>query len=187
MGFFVYWVSQNVLASHVKPGIVPGMGLKPGTKIPGTRAEPENAMLTDTRCRTAKPTDKPYKLPDGKGLYLEVKPNGVKAWRYRFEMRVEGQIKEGMFAIGDYANPPTGESPEDAKSRRAGRNFTLAEAREERAKARALVKQGINPVHHRQLNRVKQDQECSATDCPAKGGLRHWQGLLVRHVVSRVL
>ncbi|MSQ66197.1 MAG: DUF4102 domain-containing protein, partial [Limnohabitans sp.] len=40
-------------------------------------------MLTDTQCRTAKPKDKPYKLSDGKGLYLEIKPNGVKAWRYR--------------------------------------------------------------------------------------------------------
>jgi hypothetical protein len=38
-------------------------------------------MLTDTQCRTAKPKDKPYKLSDGKGLYLEIKPNGVKAWR----------------------------------------------------------------------------------------------------------
>lgn len=29
--------------------------------------------LTDTQCRTAKPTEKPYKLTDGNGLYLEVK------------------------------------------------------------------------------------------------------------------
>ena len=27
-------------------------------------------MLNDTQCRTAKPKDKSYKLPDGKGLYL---------------------------------------------------------------------------------------------------------------------
>ena len=31
-------------------------------------------MLTDTRCRATKPKDKPYKLSDGKGLYLEIKP-----------------------------------------------------------------------------------------------------------------
>ena len=34
-------------------------------------------MLTDTKCRNAKPAGKPYKLADGKGLYLEdvyVKP-----------------------------------------------------------------------------------------------------------------
>lgn len=56
-------------------------------------------MLTDIQCRTAKPKDKPYKLPDGKGLYLEMKPNGVKAWRYRFELREGGATKESVFAI----------------------------------------------------------------------------------------
>ena len=33
--------------------------------------------LTDTECRTAKPKEKPYKLTDGNGLYLEVKPNSL--------------------------------------------------------------------------------------------------------------
>ena len=63
-------------------------------------------MLTDTQCRTAKPKDKPYKLSDRKGLYLEIKPNGVKAWRYRFELR-EGEVaRESIFAIDDYAIAP---------------------------------------------------------------------------------
>ena len=48
-------------------------------------------MLNDTQCRTAKPQDKAYKLSDSHGLYLEVKPNGVKAWRYRFELRDGGK------------------------------------------------------------------------------------------------
>lgn len=63
-------------------------------------------MLTDTKCRAAKVQDKPYKLADGKGLYLEVKPNGVKAWRYRFKLAREGAIKESVFAIGDYVTAP---------------------------------------------------------------------------------
>lgn len=120
-------------------------------------------MLTDTQCRNAKPKDKPYKLPDGKGLYLEVKPNGVKAWRYRFKMVSAGETKESMFAVGDYAMAPAGETPDDAAARRAGRRFTLAEAREERTKARALVKQGINPAHSRQLDRIKREQENATT------------------------
>ncbi len=120
-------------------------------------------MLTDTQCRTAKPKDKPYKLPDGKGLYLEIKPNGVKAWRYRFELR-EGEVtKESTFAIGDYAIAPSGETLEEAQARRAGRHFTLAEARDERTRARALVKQGINPAHNRQLERIKREQENATT------------------------
>ena len=68
-------------------------------------------MLNDTQCRNAKPKDKPYKLRDSNGLYLEIKPNGVKAWRYRFELREDGKIKESVFAIGDYANEPGTEVP----------------------------------------------------------------------------
>ncbi len=77
-------------------------------------------MLNDTQCRTAKPKAKPYKLPDGNGLNLEVKPNGAKAWRYRFKLAKDGAIKESMFAIGDYASAPNGETPEETKGRRAG-------------------------------------------------------------------
>lgn len=120
-------------------------------------------MLNDTQCRNAKPKDKPYKLTDGKGLYLEVKPNGVKAWRYRFELRHGDTIKESIFAIGDYAVAPSGETPEEAQARRGGRRFTLAEARDERTNARALVKQGINPAHNRQLERIKREQENATT------------------------
>lgn len=42
--------------------------------------------LTDLDCRNAKPRDKKYKLADGNGLYLEVRPNGGRyfRWRYRY-------------------------------------------------------------------------------------------------------
>ena len=119
--------------------------------------------LTDTACRTAKPKETPYKLTDGKGLYLEVKPNGVKAWRYRFELSDGGTKKESVFAIGDYVIAPKGETPEQTEERRKGRRFTLSEAREERIKARSLVVQGINPAHHRQQERVKRDYEKAIT------------------------
>lgn len=120
-------------------------------------------MLNDRECKNAKRKEKPYKLPDGSGLYLEVKPNGVKAWRYRFELRQDGAVKESVFAIGTYASPPAAESAEQAAARRAGGVFTLAEAREERTKARALVKQGINPAHSRQLDRIKREQANATT------------------------
>ena len=120
-------------------------------------------MLTDTQCRNAKPKEKPFKLTDGKGLYLEVKPSGVKAWRYRFELFREGRRKESVFAIGNYARAPAGETEEETKARRNGGCFTLAEAREERVKARALVKQGINPAHHRQLERINREQDSATT------------------------
>lgn len=131
-------------------------------------------MLTDTRCRNAKPQEKPYKLADANGLLLEVKPNGVKAWRYRF--KIGG--KESMYAIGEYCSAPTGETEDEAKLRRAGGKLTLAEAREERLKARGLVKQGINPAHQRQLSKIKREQEMATTfEAVANEwlGLRDWE------------
>lgn len=131
-------------------------------------------MLTDTKCRTAKPKDKPYKLADEKGLYLEVKPNGAKAWRYRFELVRDGVRKEGVFAIGDYVSPPTAETPEAAQARRAGGQLTLAEAREERIKARALVKQGVSPVQNRRDEKAMRERESATT---FEGVAREWLGL----------
>lgn len=120
-------------------------------------------MLTDSQCRTAKCKDKPYKLTDGKGLYLEVKPNGMKAWRYRFKLTKAGKATESIFAIGEYSYAPPGETKEQAKARRDGKRFTLAEARDERAKARALVQQGINPAHNRRLDRIKREHDNATT------------------------
>jgi integrase len=120
-------------------------------------------MLTDRTCKSATAREKPYKLTDGNGLYLEVKPNGVKAWRYRFELREAGAAKESVFAIGTYASPPSTETADEAAARRAGGVFTLAEARSERLKARALVKQGVNPAHSRQLDRIKRAQANATT------------------------
>lgn len=102
-------------------------------------------MLNDIQCRNAKPQAKPYKLTDSKGLYLEIKPNGVKAWRYRFRL----SDKESVFAIGDYGVTPPA--------------LTLADARKKREQARDLVKQGINPAHHRQMEKIKRKHEAATT------------------------
>lgn len=47
--------------------------------------------LTDAAIRNAKPAEKPLKLTDGAGLYLEVTPAGGKHWRYRF--RLAGRVR----------------------------------------------------------------------------------------------
>ena len=57
-------------------------------------------MLTDTHCRNAKPKEKLYRLNDQRGLYLEVKPNGVKAWRYRFTLDGKATSQAGRGAGG---------------------------------------------------------------------------------------
>jgi hypothetical protein len=55
-------------------------------------------MLTDPTCKNAKPTDKPYKLSDEKGMFLLVNPNGSKYFRLKY--RYDG--KEKVFALGVY-------------------------------------------------------------------------------------
>lgn len=90
--------------------------------------------LTDLKIRSTKPSDKPVKLPDGHGLYLEVRPTGSKLWRYRY--KIDG--KENTFALGEYPA------------------VTLQDARQAREEARALVKAGIHPAHARQASLAAQ-------------------------------
>ena len=46
--------------------------------------------LTDPQVRNAQPKDASYKLRDGHGLHLLIKPNGSKLWQGRYEL---GPIK----------------------------------------------------------------------------------------------
>ena len=55
--------------------------------------------LTDTRLRALKPKDKPYKVTDERGLYVEVTPTGSKLWRFRY--RIGGAQKK--LCIGSYS------------------------------------------------------------------------------------
>jgi hypothetical protein len=52
--------------------------------------------LTDTKCKNAKGATKALKLFDGRGVYLEVKPNGAKYWRLKYSY----SGKEKRLAIG---------------------------------------------------------------------------------------
>ena len=40
--------------------------------------------LTHLQVSSAKPKEKPYRLSDGNGLYLQVTPTGGKWWRFRY-------------------------------------------------------------------------------------------------------
>jgi len=76
--------------------------------------------------------DKPYKLTDGDGLHLLVRPNGSKLWRMRY--RFNGQ--ENTLAFGMF--PAT----------------TIAKARAKRDEARALLASGMNPSVKRKLDKI---------------------------------
>jgi integrase len=52
-------------------------------------------VLTDTKCRTAKPTAKAQKLFDGFGLFLYLAPTGSKLWRMAY--RLNGKQQTATF------------------------------------------------------------------------------------------
>ncbi len=91
--------------------------------------------LTDRAIQTrGKPADKAFKLTDGHGLYLLVKPNGGRYWRldYRF--------------LGKYRTLALGVYPE----------ISLKEAREKQADARKVLRCGID------ASEVKREQKQQA-------------------------
>jgi len=79
-------------------------------------------LLTDTAIKAVKSTDKPFKVSDGNGLYLLVRPNGTKSFIYRY--RFGG--KSNTISLGIY--PTT----------------TLKEARQKRDDAKKLVSNGTD-------------------------------------------
>jgi integrase len=97
--------------------------------------------LTDTAIRKAKPADKPVRLFDGGGLYLEVAPAGGKWWRLKY--RHEG--KEKRLSLGTY--PDTG----------------LKQARERREDARKQIAAGADPSAARQADKAARRAEALNT------------------------
>ena len=90
--------------------------------------------LTDAKVRNAKP--KPgvaQKLTDGGGLYLYISVTGAKSWRYDY--RLLGKRK--TYTIGIYPD------------------VSLAGARKEHERARALVAQQVDPGEHRRAETQK--------------------------------
>ncbi len=79
--------------------------------------------LTDTQAKALKPKDKAYSVADGNGLVIDVRPTGLKVWRYRYRFN----DKPAILTIGEY--PIIG----------------LAEARAKRDEARKLLINGIDP------------------------------------------
>jgi integrase len=88
--------------------------------------------LSAVAINSAKPREKPYKLADGQGLYLEVMPNGSRYWRMKYRYA----DKERRIAFGVF--------PE----------VSLAEARRRRDEARAKLRDGTDPVGQRKTERT---------------------------------
>ena len=84
--------------------------------------------LTNIQCKNAQPKEKPYKLAAGRGLYLEIMPNGSKYWRMKYRIKADGKLIEKRIAFGVY--PET----------------SLKEADDKCTEARKLLDQGEDPL-----------------------------------------
>ncbi|EML6581566.1 tyrosine-type recombinase/integrase [Klebsiella aerogenes] len=97
--------------------------------------------LNARQVETAKPKDKPYKLADGGGMYLEVFPNGTKSWRMKY--RIAGKEKRVVFGVY-----PT---------------ITLADARSKRDEAKKLLVNGVDPSAFKKESKLAQIEEVKNT------------------------
>ncbi|WP_262967120.1 Arm DNA-binding domain-containing protein [Methylobacter psychrophilus] len=90
--------------------------------------------LKDVTIRNAKPEDKDNRLNNGEGLYILVKPNGAKWWRFDYT----SLNKRKTLSLGVY--PATG----------------LSDARVKAVKARKAIAKGINPSDTRKEKKAIQ-------------------------------
>lgn len=97
--------------------------------------------LSDLRIRKAKQKDKPYRISDGLGLFLLVRPNGSKAWQFRYQF----MGKEKLLSLGTYPI------------------LSLADARRKRDEAKALLADGLDPSVQKQLDRIQAESKARIT------------------------
>jgi len=84
-------------------------------------------VLTEEAIQQAQPLRRPWKISDGRGLYLLVAPTGGRYWRYNY--RFFG--KQKTIALGIFPD------------------VSLEKARERHQRARELLADGIDPSEER--------------------------------------
>jgi integrase len=111
-------------------------------------------MLTDTAIKKAKPTEKPYKLTDERGLHLLIQTTGAKLWQLRY--RHGGREKKA--SLGQY--PDVG----------------LSDAREKRDELRKIIAAGADPVATKRAERdATQAAEVNTFESVARAWWEHWR------------
>lgn len=91
-------------------------------------------MLTPSTVANVKPKAAPFKLRDERGMYLLVKPDGARWWR--FDYRRPGTAKRNTLSLGTFPD------------------VSLKQARERRDAARKLLTDGIDPSEKRKAEAV---------------------------------
>lgn len=89
--------------------------------------------LNELVIKGAKPRDRAYKMADEKGLFLLIKPNGGKYWRFRYDF---GGKEKGL-ALGVYPEIP------------------LKTARAKRDEAREQIRNGQDPCNLKRIEKLK--------------------------------
>lgn len=88
---------------------------------------PQTNTLTAKAVANARPADRPYKLADGRQMYLRVQPNGARLWRLDYALHGTRRT----LALGAYPD------------------VSLRDARGAADDARALIRKGVDPIQHR--------------------------------------
>lgn len=91
------------------------------------------ATLFATTVASAKPREQDYKLSDGEGLYLLVRPNGSKLWRLNYRYLE----KNRTLAFGAWPA------------------VSLADARQRRDEAKRLLAAGTDPSHQKKVEAAR--------------------------------
>ena len=99
-------------------------------------------MLTDTKIKSLKPKEKPYKVADRDGLYLQVSTSGVKSFKfnYRFAGRQE-TITFGQYPV-----------------------ITLTMARDMLIEAKRYLAEGESPARKKKDGLLKKKSETTISD-----------------------
>lgn len=131
----------------------PGGGILGGKGHLIALRRPKDApVLTDTTVRKAKAGDKPQRLFDSGGLYVEISPAGGKLWRLKY--RFGG--KEKRLALGTYPD------------------ISLAEARERRTDARRLLANGTDPGEVKKAAKVERIKVAAIVADTFENVAREW-------------
>ena len=99
------------------------------------------SALSEFKISKAKKREKPYKLSDGGGLFLLVKPNGSKLWQQKYRFA----DKERLLSHGPYPD------------------VSLAKARRKRDEARELIADGKDPGVQKKLDQIAAERSARMT------------------------
>jgi integrase len=116
--------------------------------------------LTERAVANATSRDRPYRLSDGGGLLLEIRPGGRRAWLFRFMLA--GRRRD--MGLGPY--PTVG----------------LATARKRAREAAALVAAGTDPIGHREA--VTTAEEARKAEAETRGA-RTFRGVAEQLVAAQ--